>query len=85
MTEIRQAVTEPRCYGFTYVTVDKHVAQGEWSAQINWHENGDVVLTIEAISRPVPAEPKRNYKFMRRLQQRAHERGLAHFQEIISA
>jgi uncharacterized protein (UPF0548 family) len=79
MTEIAQVILEPRCYGFTYVTVDTHATEGEWSACLEWRDDNQLLVTIEAISRPRPQEPSRNYSFMRRLQQNAHQRGLAHF------
>lgn len=83
MTEITQVITEPRCYGFTYVTVDPHVEQGEWSAWLEWRDNNELNLTVKAISRPRPEEPARNYSYMRNLQQTAHQRGLAHFKQAI--
>lgn len=83
MTEVTQVITEPRCYGFTYVTVDQHVEQGEWSAWLEWREDNDLILTVNAISRPRPEEPARNYSYMRNLQQTAHQRGLAHFKQTI--
>ncbi|MCA9920089.1 MAG: DUF1990 family protein [Anaerolineales bacterium] len=83
MTEISQVITEPRCYGFTYVTVDTHVEQGEWSAWIEWQDNNELSLTVKAISRPRAEEPARNHSYMRRLQQTAHQRGLAHFKQTI--
>jgi len=67
MTEIVNVIDEPRRFGITYATVDTHVEQGEWTAKITWQKNNDVVLTIDSLSRPVPNEPVRNYKFLRSL------------------
>ena len=85
MTVVTQVILEPRRYGFTYVTSDSHVEQGEWSACLEWRENSELILTVKAISRPRPEEPSRNYGFMRRLQKAAHQRGLSHFKQAILA
>ena len=79
MTEVVHVIDEPRSYGFTYATVDKHVEQGEWTAVVKWKNNNAVVLEIDSLSRPVPNEPTRNYNFMRSLQKQAQLRGLEHF------
>jgi uncharacterized protein (UPF0548 family) len=81
MNEVRQVLMEPRRYGFTYVTVQTHVQQGEWTGCIEWHEDDELSLTINSISKPTPEEPVRNYRFMRSLQKSAHQRGLAHFKQ----
>lgn len=83
MTEIADVQIEPHRCGFTYVTIATHVEEGEWSAWVSWRANGDVVLTVEAISRPSPKEPKRNYGVMRAFQQKAHQAGLAHFKQLV--
>ncbi|WP_420629430.1 DUF1990 family protein [Candidatus Leptofilum sp.] len=85
MTEVTQVILEPRRYGFTYVTVDTHVEQGEWSACLEWRKDNALILTVKATSRPRPEEPTRNYSFMRRLQQAAHQRGLEYFKQILLA
>lgn len=85
MNEVCQVVTEPRRYGFTYVTVDTHVEQGEWAAHVAWREDGEVVLTVKSISRPAPEEPTRNHSFMRSLQKSAHQRGLDQFRQAVLA
>lgn len=84
LTEITQVVNQPRRVGFTYTTTAQHVIQGKWTAMLFWQEDGEVVLTIDALSRPKPDEPARTHAFMRRLQKRAHQRGLAHFFESVS-
>lgn len=83
MTEVSQVILEPRRYGFTYVTVDTHIEQGEWSACLEWREDNELILTVKAISRPRPQEPARNYTFMRTVQKTAHQRGLAHFKQSV--
>ncbi len=85
LTEVTRVIDTPRCQGFTYVTVAPHVEQGEWSAGITWRDNGDLVLTIDAISRPSPQEPARNHRFMRALQKKAHQSGIAHFKKVALA
>ena len=85
MNEVRQVITEPRRYGFTYVTVETHVEQGEWSACLEWASDNQLRLTVKAISRPTPEEPARNYNFMRTLQKSAHQRGLQYFKQLVLA
>ena len=84
MTEITEAIVEPHRCGFTYTTVATHVEQGEWAASITWQANGDIVLTLDAISRPNPQEPSRNYAFMRSWQQAAHQQGMSHFKQMVT-
>lgn len=81
MNEISHVIAEPRCYGFTCVTVDTHVEQGEWTAHIEWCDDGELRLEVKAISKPVAEEPARNYSLMRTLQKSAHERGLQNFKQ----
>jgi len=83
LTEIADVVNEPRRVGFTYVTVAPHTAEGEWSAYLEWKEDDRVTLRIKSISRPRRGEPARNHAWMRKLQQRAHRRGLAYFQQLV--
>jgi hypothetical protein len=85
VTEISQVVDQPRSAGFTYVTAVPHVAQGRWSALLTWLDNGDLLLTIDALSRLSPQEPQRHLSFMRALQKKAHQRGIAHFRQLIAA
>ena len=85
LTEVRRVIDTPRCQGFTYVTVTPHVEQGEWSACVTWRDNGDLVLTMDAISRPAPQEPARNHRFMRAFQKKAHQAGIAHFKKLALA
>lgn len=85
MTEISQVIIEPRRYGFTYVTVEPHVEQGEWTACLEWGADNSLRLSVKAISRPSPQEPARNYSFMRSLQKSAHQRGLQHFKQAVLA
>lgn len=84
MTEIAQVMIEPHRCGFTYVTVATHVEEGEWSAWVTWQTNGDVVLSLDTVSRPSPKEPKRNHGFMRAFQQKAHQAGMAHFRQMVT-
>jgi uncharacterized protein (UPF0548 family) len=85
MTEITQTIVEPHRCGFTYATVAKHVEQGEWSIAVNWRPNGDIVFTLDAVSRPIPQEPSRNYLFLRAFQKAAHLQGINHFQQMVTA
>jgi hypothetical protein len=83
MTEVRSITDEPHRYGFTYVTAATHVEQGQWSARVEWHQSGDVVLTVHAISRPSPQEPSRNHAFIRDFQKKSHQLGLNHFKQSV--
>lgn len=85
MTEITQTIIQPRRCGFTYTTVATHVEQGEWSVTITWRPNGNLVLNLNAISRPIPQEPRRNLSFMRAFQKAAHKQGINHFQQLVTA
>lgn len=79
MNEITAVVDESRRKGFTYSTTQCHAEQGEWSALINWQASGEVTLKMHAISRPGPRLPSWTHGLARRLQLRAHQRGLATF------
>ena len=83
MTEIVAVIDEPTCKGFTYATVATHAEQGEWSISVRKQANADILLTMKAISRPVPTEPRRNHRFMRAFQKQAHQQGLQYFQQLI--
>ena len=85
MTEITQTTIEPHRCGFTYTTVATHVEQGEWAVAVTWRTNGDLVLNLNAISRPIPQEPRRNLSFIRAFQRAAHEQGINHFQQMVTA
>lgn len=83
MTEVTDVITGPRRCGFTYATVDTHIEQGEWTAMLEWKNSGDVILSIDAISRPVPHEPSRNYTLIRSLQIHANQEGLEYFSQCV--
>ena len=85
MTKITQTIVEPHRYGFTYTTVATHVEQGQWSITVTWQPNGDILLTLDAVSRPIPQEPRRNHPFMRAFQKAAHLQGISHFQQMVTA
>lgn len=85
MVEITQVEQQPRQVGFTYVTTAVHAEMGEWSVQLTWDALGPIRLTMTAVSRPDPAEPRRNYRFMRAIQKSAHLRGLTHFSQLVNA
>lgn len=82
MIEIYKAFFDARACGFTYVTVATHIEQGEWSAGLQWQQNGDVRLTVHAVSRPAPQEPARNHRFIRAFQKKAHRFGIAYFKQL---
>lgn len=79
MTEVTQLLDSPRQAMFGYTTVDTHVEQGQWCASVEWQNDDVVTLSINAISRPVRTEPRRNYGYMRSLQKHAHRQGIDYF------
>ena len=83
LTEVHQVITEPRHQSLTIITAKPHVMEGKWAVHVTWHENGDLALTVDIISRPSPQEPARNHPFMRTLQKKAHHAGIAHFQKLL--
>ena len=84
ITEIYNLINEPRRCGFTHVTVNPHIAEGEWTAQVTWHKNGNLFLNVSVISRPVPQEPPCNHKLIRARQLAMHQRSIAHFREQLT-
>lgn len=85
MNEVVRVIQEPCRYGFTYATTVSHVEQGEWSAQLEWRESGDLVLHVTSISRPAPDEPSYLFRFMRKMQKRAHQMGITYFKQAVLA
>lgn len=83
MNEITSVVNEDRRKGFTCATTECHAEQGEWSAWIDWHTFGEVILTMHAVSRPGPRLPIWTHGLARHLQLRAHQRGLANFHRMV--
>lgn len=77
MNEFTEVIDEPRRAGYTYTTTTAHAEVGAWSALVEWREQGEVVLTIQAIS-------KRKREWMRRVQKRAHHRGIQYFTEMVN-
>ena len=85
LVEIHAVWDEPRRVGFSSVTVSPHVTQGEWTITATWQNNGDIVLGVRAVSRPVPGEPRRNHRFLRNWQQVAYHRGITYFKQLLCA
>jgi len=85
LTEISRVTSAPRFYGFTSVTCTPHVEQGEWSASVEWRDNGDLALVFESVSRPSPQEPTRNHNFIRALHKKIQKAGLTHFKQAVLA
>jgi uncharacterized protein (UPF0548 family) len=79
MNEIVEVVDKPRCAGFTYITTQAHSEEGEWSARLEWDSDDALWLTMRAISRPAPREPRLIHPLMRYMQKRSHRRGIEHF------
>ncbi len=85
LTRIHQVTQEPRHCGFTHITLTPHPQEGEWSAHLTWQPNGELLLTLKAISHPRPQEPRRNHQLLRRLQKSAHQQGLNYFKKQLTA
>ena len=84
MNAISAVVDTPSRAGFSYTTTQRHREQGVWSAAVEASDEGSLTLYVNAISRPAPDEPRRNYRLMRYLQQRAHRLGIAHFRALLA-
>lgn len=83
MTEVNEVVVEPRRVRFSTVTTGAHITEGEWTAELRWGDGGGLTLAITAVSRPAPAEPRRNHAFIRSLQKSLHRRGVHHFGHLV--
>jgi uncharacterized protein (UPF0548 family) len=85
MNEVSNVIDEPRRVGFTYITTAAHAELGEWSAQVEWREDGALILTIDAISRLAYHMPQAIIPRARRLQLSAHDQGMAAFKQAVLA
>ena len=83
MNELISVVDEPRHAGFAYVTTDKHDEAGQWSAQVLWRADTSLWLTIDAYGRPTVPWFARS--LARHTQLRAHQRGIAHYKQLIAS
>jgi hypothetical protein len=83
MNEVTAVIDEPRRVGFTYMTTAAHTEMGEWSAQINWRDDGALTLTIDAISRMAYHMPRLMAPYARHAQLRAHDRGMESFKKAV--
>lgn len=82
MNQITDVRRGQRCAGFSYITTQAHSEEGEWSVDLVWRADGTLWLTMDAISRPAPREPRLIYPLMRHMQRRAHRRGIANFRVL---
>ncbi|MCS6909754.1 MAG: DUF1990 domain-containing protein [Anaerolineales bacterium] len=76
---VSEVIDEPRRKGFAYVTTQAHFKIGEWWCWVERQLDGVLTVNIRSVSRPGPRLPGWQRGFARRLQQRAHREGLAHF------
>jgi uncharacterized protein (UPF0548 family) len=83
MNEVTNVIDEPRRVGFTYITTTAHAEWGEWSAQVDWREDGALILTIDAISRLADHMPQAMAPRARRLQLQAHHQGVEAFKNAV--
>lgn len=83
MNEITQVIQEERQVGFTYTTTCSHYEIGEWSPKVEWSKDGDVVLTINVLSRVKPGLHALTRRLTREMQLRAHHQSIAHFQSLL--
>lgn len=84
LNEITEVIDEPRKVGFTYTTTHAHSEVGEWSPTVTWQENGNIVLTIEVVSRLRPGASRAAQDFARQLQIRAHKVSIQNFIDQLS-
>jgi len=84
LNKITEVIDEPRRKGFTYATTNIHKEVGEWSALLEWRENGDMVLVIEVASMPRPDLSPLARRITRLLQLRAHQLSIQNFRALLS-
>ncbi len=84
MNEIWSVIDEPRRAGFIYVTTEAHEEVGEWSAQIEWRMDQSLMLTVSALSHTSDRIPRWFHPLTRRLKQKAHHAGIAHFSTLLA-
>ena len=85
MNEITDVRTSERRAGFSYITTQAHSEEGEWSVDLEWRDDGALWLTMDALSRPSPREPRLIHPLMRFMQRRSHRRGIAAFRALCAA
>jgi len=83
LNEITEVVQEPRRVGFTYTTTAAHSEIGEWSPEVIWRENGEVVLVINVLSRSRPGASRLARQLTRRLQLHAHQLSIQNFLALL--
>lgn len=84
VNRVYQVIQEPHFCGFTYITLAPHITEGKWAIHITWRPDGNLILSMEATSRPSPEEPQRNHKFIRAMQKKAHHQGIIHFKKLLT-
>ena len=83
MNELVGVIDEARRAGFAYATTAKHDEIGQWSAQVQWRDDASLWLTIDSYGGPdVPWFAR---SLARRIQLRAHQRGIVHFRQLIAS
>ncbi len=83
LNEITRVVEETRRTGFTYTTTAAHCEIGEYSPAVTWRENGEVVLSIDVLSRSLPGASAFSRWFTRRMQLRAHRLSIQNFLTLL--
>ncbi len=83
MNEITEVIQEPRRAGFTYTTTAAHSELGEWAPQVEWREDGRVMLVIGVVSRTRPGANKWARQFARMMQIRAHKLSIENFLTLL--
>jgi hypothetical protein len=83
LNEITAVAQEPRRAGFTYTTTAIHSEIGEFSPAVVWRDDGEVVLVIDVVSRPLPGVSGLARWFMRRMQLRAHRLSIQSFLALL--
>lgn len=73
---VRYVVDEPRRRGFAYDTMPGHPVQGVEVFWVTLHDDGDVVFTISAVSRPARWWSRLARPITRRVQRRITDRYL---------
>jgi uncharacterized protein (UPF0548 family) len=76
-------INETRRKGFTLMTTEQHIEMGEWTALVALRPNHEVVLMVQAVSKPGPRMPLPGKLLGRFYQNRAHRLGLEYFSTLM--
>ena len=85
VVQVSNVLLEPNRIGFTYVTCEPHLEQGEWTAVVSRDRVGQVGLMIQAVSKPTAQMLLGTRRWARRMQRRAHRAALRNFRRQLDS